>query len=356
MELKDCQALCENKHRCQGITAKAYAGKILCTPLSGVGAKKGNPGPLDLSQCKQNQAGFDTFVYMPRKNDSFAFDAIETDSSSTEPTRRTMSPSDIVNAANALYNREDDGVLVHLGNWKGTNTSKNNIMSWSAVNKFSVNGGSISMYLGGRRGGVIADPAVVKSKKLVSCSFPCDGSTHERYYSGCGKLREPQCDSCNGPDQNYDWCNGNLHGVPMWSCGFRPNETADMLQAFRGVKNGTSPLLPGHSTWRNCNKDPGGNACCSPCACWAYSKDEHNEVIIVPQDWDSALPDALWAFVLPDPCLHDANCKRVADEYYAECQEEFKDKCPPRVGMNLNDLKNPFHVISTASSGIDIVL
>merc|ERR1712217_350663 len=115
------------------------------------------------------------------------------------------------------------------------------------------------------------------------------------------------------------------------------------MGAYKDVKTGKSPLIPGGSKFPSCHTEPGWQACCSSCACWATHQQEHNEAIIVPQDWDAALPDGLLAFVLPDPCYHDPSCKVYLDDFLKECGQEFPGKCPPVIGMNLADTKNPFH-------------
>jgi hypothetical protein len=244
----------------------------------------------------------------------------------SDPRRRRSGPTstEIAKQANALFAKDDDGVLFRMVHPDLSSIDKDvsgkTTVSFVRLNKYAWGDGKIQLFKDGSRPAVLAKP---HANEHVKCQYPCDGDTLDRHY-GCHVEGCP-C-AASGTD---DWCDHALHGKPSRPCAFKSDETAKMMKAFRDVQDGKSPLLK--------NK-----------ACGYYHNpgQSHNEVIIDPRTWDAYIKDNLWAFVLTDACTGacETSLRRLHDDAkrkYGEIHLLY---------FNLKDKEHPFHTSSKRRS------
>jgi len=232
-------------------------------------------------------------------------------------TRSSPTPTEIAEQANALFAKDDDGVIFRMVHPDLIAIDKDEItrttMSFGRLNKYAWGDGIIQLFKDGARPALIAKP---HANEHVKCQYPCDGSTIDRYdkchVTGC------PCDA-SGKD---DWCDHELHGEKSKPCAFKRDETAKMMKAFRDVKAGTSPLLKNQA-----------------CGFYHTPSQSHNEVIIDPRTWNAHIKDNLWAFVLTDACT--GACETSLRRLHDGAKKKYGDI--PILSFNRKDKEHPFH-------------
>jgi len=168
--------------------------------------------------------------------------------------------------------------------------------------------------------------AVDSAVDMVDCAFPSDGATGCRFAvggssSGCGCISRvaPACavipgGSCNQANHT-DWCSEDNASS---FCAWKSSELPQMLKQFRERGGGDA-----NRQGKKCNF----------CG--------YNEVAVNRQKWAAALPDAIWAFFVPDSCPPESTCYKGWAFWYADFKKKYGPK--PIVGFNAANYDSPFH-------------
>jgi len=241
----------------------------------------------------------------------------------SDPRRRRShgsTPTEIAKQANALFAKDDDGVLFRMVHEDLSSIDKdksgNTTLSFVRLNKYAWGDGKIQLFKDGALPGIMGKP---HANKHVKCQYPCDGDTegrqafHDCHVKGC------PCDAA-GKDE---WCDHKLTGKPHKPCAFKPDETAKMMKAFRDVQDKKSPLLNNQA-----------------CGYYHIPGESHNEVVIDPRTWDAHIKDNLWAFVLTDACK--GACEKSLRRLHDGAKKKYGDI--PLLSFNRKDKEHPFHV------------
>merc|ERR1712070_107992 len=110
---------------------------------------------------------------------------------------------------NVLYNKDDNGVLIHMIDGGTVWDSYGDRMSFCMMNHGT--SGNV-IYRNGEQTTIIAAP---ETNSIMSCFFPCDGNSASRTNKGCGQGRcgeapvVPCGNDCASAEENGDWCGYN---------------------------------------------------------------------------------------------------------------------------------------------------
>lgn len=183
-------------------------------------------------------------------------------------------------------------------------------MSWSMLNKYSVGKDHMINLFNDRAPAILAK---THASKIVACSYACDGNVNFRTYDKC-YVKGCPCTKSGAKD----WCGHGVHGDPQRPCAFKWSQTKYMMNAFKDVHFGKSPLLK-------------SQAC-------GHAETVHNEVIMDPKKWNTGIKDYLWAFVLIDSCTGDCekSVRRLHKSYTA------KHGYTPILYLNRHNTDHPF--------------
>jgi len=167
--------------------------------------------------------------------------------------------------------------------------------------------------------GFIATPEALES--MVECSWPRDGWTFDRNHEAngstpawCGCHKDTK-DECSQPD-GADWCTVEPH---TWLCTYKADELVLMMETFNASGGGDT------------NRPQPENF-------YGY-----NEVLVDRQKWANAVPDIIWAFVIPLDCPQDSECYRSFAFWYEDWKVHFGEK--PIVQFDAKNKNAPYSVL-----------
>lgn len=208
-----------------------------------------------------------------------------------------------------------------------------NTYSWSkSDSRYQVFRGHDDVHPYGWPGFIASQHAL---KHMVDCCWSGDGASLCRNKDAVGSTpancgcADRDAGSCpNGPDgkspsgkvhcsqpDDADWCGVSPHS---WFCTYQPTAIDKMLEEFKNKGGGDS------------NK--------------GYTKNYgYNEVLVSSDKWAAALPDSVWAFLVPRDCPPASQCYNSFAFWYADWKAKYGPW--PIVQFDAKQRSNPYSAL-----------
>lgn len=221
----------------------------------------------------------------------------------------------VVEQANALFDSEEQGVMVRMPDAYGPipwtvhgehhkTKFRAGKLSFGIVNKFAWSSklNKTTLYTRFDSQGILAHPEAIK---FVKCAYPCDGWTTKR--TACAL-------KCKGKFTSEG---------PGKVCAYDANEIPEMLKAYALIKADKSPWAKGV-----CDK-------------WAEHANAWTELVMTEEEWETSLPKYVWAYLVIDEC--DDACRSRAKQHLKDFKEKYDIELPV-LGMSLTKQTSPFYL------------